>query len=576
MDCRLPANDIPVTLFRQILIWPMVLAADADTDLADPIALSQAAVTRLTTGGGSKWKRLRDPLTYLDPAPAAAPSQQAYQEFVYFHPFVQRFLYGSARDRQDSPFQIFRRTDLAEIGATIFQGARGRLIQIRLSVQRLHLYVTDTGNVMLVLELSSDDGLARADLPRYDPESDPTAKPERLSLADVQALLNILRRTYPPYWDHNGLAGQCPAEVALHWTDGRGVQRFTMPDPRACARAIDRTRHPPVAQHWAELLAPLTVASACRDAGSCSPVLRHVVDERIPLMALIGVEDPTQIRPGDWYRLAFADDPGAGAYPYGRTFLEGLGARHFYDRFWDPEKGFATRYVQSGYCFAMVGQDNGFYRGVLLEHFRRHYFQMRLILHFHHATLLTLSDRLSQAIDRHGRDRKLRHLRRAVHAVQLDILCFTHRYWFESVSNHVQPQELFEAWRAEVGTKRLFDQLNREAAESDRFLQTEEQAEQTKAAHRLNRVGAGVAGFVLTTGLLGMNLLVPARDAQTGLVPDPAAWWSNADLGEELVYFGGALGLSFGLLIVIYLLVRSPEPLGAWLRRRFPLWQRLR
>jgi len=566
--CGLRADHIPVTLYRQCLIWPLVLAAEDGSDDSGPREIAERAIKDLQAPSNSAWVEIEEPLFYLEPEGAETPSRETYQEFVYFHPFVQRFLYGEPKPKpkpgedRKPPFRIFRRANLCSFAAKVWNGVIDEDVTITLCVARLHLYVTlDTGNIVLVLELASDDGMAA---------TDSKGVRRRLTLADVQAFFDYARRAYPPYWNvsknGNGLPElrKCPAEVRLRWGGEATERLYQMPTVERCRAVIRWTRHPPVAEHWSDLLAPLRFAREDRSASPGNlPILRHVLDDRIPVMALIGTRDPAGIRRGDWVRLAFADDPGTGAYPYGETFLKDFEKTNCYDRFWDIKGGWQTRYVHSGYSMAMVGYDDGpgtpegqgFLRYVLQDHFRRHYFQMRWIIHFHQATLLTFSDRLSQAIDRHHASDDLADLRRAVHRIQKEMVRFTHRYWFDTVSNQLQPQELFRIFRREVGTVELYEQVNREVAESDRFLQAEEQAEQTRAATRLNQVGFWVAIVVLATGILGMNLVIPER-GNLGSWPGWVPWIGGSTL-SEWVYLAGALLLSFVLIIFVDRLMRQ-------------------
>lgn len=49
-----------------------------------------------------------------------------------------------------------------------------------------------------------------------------------------------------------------------------------------------------------------------------------------------------------------------------------------------------------GYGFVALVKANGFITSNLLDHFRHHYFQMGLIIHFHRAALLRFSRRFSE------------------------------------------------------------------------------------------------------------------------------------------------------------------------------------
>ena len=71
----------------------------------------------------------------------------------------------------------------------------------------------------------------------------------------------------------------------------------------------------------------------------------------------------------------------------------------------------------------------------LLGQFRHQYFLLFLIPHFHKASLLMLSDRLVDALNRmdiHDAD-SVRRFKRAIRYIKEIFLRFTHRYWFHEV-----------------------------------------------------------------------------------------------------------------------------------------------
>jgi hypothetical protein len=74
------------------------------------------------------------------------------------------------------------------------------------------------------------------------------------------------------------------------------------------------------------------------------------------------------------------------------------------------------------------------FREILAEHGLRHYFQLCLIAYFQKSALLTLSERLA--------DSRRASPGGAAHAIEDDILRFTHGYWFESLSAQIQDRDL--------------------------------------------------------------------------------------------------------------------------------------
>lgn len=74
-----------------------------------------------------------------------------YAEFVYFHPFIRRFLYGDP-DSERAVLQIFKRTDVKKLHIVLGNGQA-----LDFNVNRIHLYVFDIEIAILVLEISSQN-----------------------------------------------------------------------------------------------------------------------------------------------------------------------------------------------------------------------------------------------------------------------------------------------------------------------------------------------------------------------------------------------------------------------------------
>ena len=534
MTNAIAATAIPVTLFRQVLVWPVAL--DCRTDVTTTPADTAAAMLAKPS---SPWTRVENRLRYLDAPKDAAITPETYEEFVYFHPFAQRFLYGDheeysadpAGDRP--PLRLFRRDDLKSLEVTVYSGARGAEVAFQFTIDRALLYVAETGHVLLVLEIVHDAA---------EDSSTPPSMP--MTLADAQSVLDFLRRTYPPFWFNVGtdaeprlVPGKCASRVSI--TIEREGREETiagaMPAPQTCWTHVAAYQQPPITGYWQKLIAPLImIGDGSVPTSEVAVRVRPVVDERMPVLATLAVDDPYVISRGDWVRLCFADEAGTATLPYAESFLQDFEAKHCYDRFWQPGSDWlTTRYLVSGYTFVVVGKDDWFFRNVLQKHARRHYCQLFLIAHFYKAALLSLSERLSRAISRvqhnageaardrvEDRDRFTRNIQ----SVQRDVLRFTHRFWFEDLSNHEQAHEVFALLRQHLGTDRLYQQVTREAAESSRFLDAEQQIGFGKDASVYAKVGAMGLAVALATGFLGMNLVLPAAE-DIGLLAE-LAWFT--------------------------------------------------
>ena len=315
-------------------------------------------------------------------------------------------------------------------------------------------------------------------------------------------------------------------------------------------------------------------------------LFRQIEDERIPFMAYLSLDKPERLTRGDFIRLAFADDRGSSdSLPYAHEFLKDFDKNHCYDRYWDPVKEtvferhfvpnngrvswMTTRYLCSGYGFVMVGKDDRADRSPFftdekngaLAHFRRHYFQMGLIAHYHRAALLAFSDALSQGVaKRDSGQLTSQQFHEAINEILDGLLSFTHRYWFREVSNQLQARELFTLWTRNLETAALFEQVRQEAQDAKNFLDMEAQRRQTDTGVKLSKSAmrlSVVATFGLAAGLISSFLAIPWHDLAE-LSPSPEAFW------RQFGFIAAAAVVTIGFLAVI---IAASEKLGTWLER---------
>ena len=490
--------DIPLTVFRQIFIWPLAAAPTGNAS-----GEIQEEIEALAEHIGAPWGRVPDPLYYLESQGGQIPplSPEAYQEFVYFHGFVQRFLFG-----KKSTLSLYERSDVRtlEVHLTPDGGP------IRLEVDRLHLYLFDIGVATLVVETSSESPL---------------------TLADALTLGDYTRRAYPPFW-----VGSEPGVYPhrMTWLDDEGtvVAGGAMEARSELIEHVRDERCAPVAAHWRRLLPEqVELEGYAKDGGLR---WRHVVDERMPTMTFVATDRVGDISCGDWVRLCFVDEAGADDLPYAKAFLGDFEARYAYDRFWG-EGVYRSRILTSGYGFAMASDTSNFSLNVLQTNFRRHYFQMGLVLHFQAAALLAISDGLSKAVVDYDRERRsaqhvgepagrLHKLKTRLygrsgdaHRQRFDrrigmlrnvLLSFTHLYWFTGLSNQVQGRELYDLWRDRLGLKALYDEVGAETREVDEYLRAQREEENTDANTRLMELATIGLPLALAIGFLGINVII--------------------------------------------------------------------
>lgn len=488
-----------VSAWSLILTWPLAVRG-----WTNPVTLDRID----EAVGAAPWRRVERPLFHLRDQPAsatAAPDRDEYAEYLYFYPFIRRFLY----DGDGHAMRLYRRGDITRARLRLAVPGSG-VVEVTVRVPRVNLYAFNTGDCVLAVEFSLDGDEAQVT------EEDGATRP--LRLGDVLALNERLRRAYPPYFTDHGEPGYRMEGVC--WEGMAPSPPMTFSE---AGQAV-RDRQTPMAAHWRQLLPDLSASGLNWS---------QVMDDRIPAMTYLALSDPQAIGRGDWVRLANFDEDDGADLPYAADFLEDFEARHCYDRFWEPP-GRACRYLCSGFGFVMVEKGDGHspYQG----YFRRHYFQMGLLNQFHLAALQSLSHRLSQALSEPDWEAE-------APAILNDLMTFTHTYWFPSVSNQIQAKELYQLWRSHLGVEALYSQVSAEASQGNSVLNRQIDSRAADSATLLNRVGAIGLGAALATGFLGMNILVPSGDAAKDLLgwSNPTGWLI---LAVVMAGWGAFLGLT--------------------------------
>jgi hypothetical protein len=474
-----------VAHFRNILVWPIHLVA---TGQAAGIHDHAGLFAKL--GPDNPWREVEDEFTG-DPAEF---QERHYHEFVTFLPPAQRFLYGQGIGKKiegtsgESPIKVMRRTDIEAARVTLTSNSQSQ----DLKVAHIDLYFFyDIDVAILVAEVLADD----------------------IPLVVAQDMMFRLGRAYPAFWEKSGAPGNCPWRV--EWLSRSGVVMATSDyeDRVKYLSHVGLHRAPCVSAHLEFLLRPL-VPHYSDQAG----VLRYRQLEyyRMPQMAFLGLENIEHLQRGDYVRLALANGPGDGsALPYSERYLADFENKHCYDRYYELRAGRdwpGTRYMSCGHALVVTGDaSNTFFMDAdngVLSSFRHQHFLIFLIVHFHKAALLMFSDRLAEAVNRLdvGNRDALHGFRAQTRRALENFLRFTHRYWFQTVSNQSDAHDLFALCRRHLEVGPLYDHIRQEVEAMSQYLENEATRNQQESMARLTVVTTfGLIGTV-ATGFLGMNL----------------------------------------------------------------------
>ena len=266
------ASEICVRELRMILLWPLYLPGSEDWE---------SVLTSPTPEHGATWST-----TEPGDDPLGLWGSERYAEFVYFHPFVQELFHSNRSDR--TPVRRLTRSDIGQL--TVQLTRSGRFV---CNVERCDLYLFSADTAILTLEV------------RIPTEETPLCLDKALRLRDA------IRRSYPPY------AGAIDQEYF--------PEQVTVNNLISHPESMDdyiyftkKHRASPVAPHWQTIMRPL------RPYGEegAKYTYQQLGDERQFIMTYLAVDDPCEISPQDWTRIAFVEEPGAPTqYPYADRFL---------------------------------------------------------------------------------------------------------------------------------------------------------------------------------------------------------------------------------------------------------------
>jgi len=473
--------------FRQILVWPLqMMPIREGGEIQEPWELLQR-------DGDGPWREVLDE---FECAPEAFQPRH-YSEFVTFLPYVRRFLYGEGRGRggspgADSPIRVFRRKDVARVRMT-FPDAEAPL-DVDVTHVDLHFFY-DLDIAILAVEIAADD----------------------LKLTRAQDILFRFGRAYPTYWTHDGRGGHCLTKAEWLDADGNVLAASDYDEREKYLAFVGTRRATRFADHWTYLLRPL-VPHHTGEPGIVR--YRQIEFSRMPLCAYLAMDDAKALTRADFVRLGLVARPEeSDALPYSPRYLKDFEERYCHDPYWNEESPGrpGTRYMTTGQAFLMIGDADDPYfverESGLLAQFRHQYFQLFLIPHMHKATLLMLSDRMVDALNKLVIQdaESVRRFKRSIRQLLEIFLRFTHRYWFHEVSDQPHAKALYRMTAGFLGNDALYAEIRDEVWDMSAYLEADTLRRQANTVVRLTVVTTfGLIGTV-ATGFLGMNLFALAE-----------------------------------------------------------------
>lgn len=546
----LTSSSINVDKLRTVFFWPLVLEFNDDLSASRRWDRHKSASTILNEqfetlkSDRTPWQPVTDTLRHLRDQDC---SEDAYSEYIYFHDFLQKTLFGSRSDPSDNhPLMLLRRTDVEALGVCFRHG--GTNTRLTANVERLNLYLLRPGIAVMVLQVATDSEQDLATLMRFN---------------------DIMRRSHLPYFDDRGPSDHRPQCVSFKLTDGKTKPfhtdddiGFVRPSPQSsdeamnagcegvgndpaikaeniakklCAMRPDQRKLLPY-QHWRWLLTggdeEAFPFSAPFPRKAC---WRHFSDERLPILTTFVLKsrsDYYRLTEGDWYRLAFVDPPGSDPTPYAADFLRRTFHEHVYDRYHhlaDVTADAPVRYLMCDYGMTAVthrvkdpnnggspgdGEESD-YSKVIEMHMQRHYYQMYLLAVVDKSVMLNISSRISHAVEVYDSARSSREteasaedrLMEDMEEINRDFLHYVHRFRFTGISGQLQPSEMYAQLRAIMKLDVLFDDIRTELDTAVNFLSGRSEKRGAEAAERLGIIATIALVIGLVMAFYSMNIL---------------------------------------------------------------------
>lgn len=497
--------------FRQILVWPLQLAP------LPPEAQLRTHWSALRVDSDMHpWREVEDEFG-IDPAQF---QERHYSEFVTFLPYVRRFLYGEGKPAppepaialgdgttaapsssveahaDESPIRVFRRNDIAQVRVRFGTNDEGGDAVRTFDIAHVDLYFFfDIDVVVPVVEIHADN----------------------LTLVEAENTMYRFGRAFPAYWDADGRGGHCVERAEWLSRDGAvlATSDFEARDKYLAFVCVHRA--PRFASHWEFLLRPLVPEHSDK-----SGLLRYQQVEyaRMPLLAYLAMDDARALTRADFVRLGLVTAPGGSSdLPFSARHVRDFEDKYCYDQFWNDQRPEhpGTRLMNCGHAFVMVGDASDAYfvdrNAGLLGQFRHQYFLLFLIPHFNKATLLMLSDRMADALNRLDITdiESVKRFKIVIRGLLETFLRFTHRYWFHEVSDQPQARDLYKMTTGFLATDALYAEVRESIEDMSSYLDSDSLRRQANTVVRLTVVTIfGLIGTV-ATGFLGMNLFALAE-----------------------------------------------------------------
>ncbi len=410
----------------------------------------------------------------------------AYQDMVFFHPFVRRIFFDTVDQRLANQGEFLLRCYRIPLeGKRVWltgESARGRSARIEVTDLRLFLFANGIGILSLGVEA------------------------DNIPVSQALWINEMLRKVYPSS-GRAGREGRSCSRMALSCQVGDQEQLIVEEcfDTGAMVGF-----QPPLSRLIAALLYFLDYAAR---------EYEQVLDERMIVYSYLSF-DPASLPPGygrseDYLvlltRFLYVDQDGPG-FRYDPTFTREQLKKHLYTR-WAHEGtyyGF-TSYSSIAACLGQSDRgDHSAKEGFLIHRmFDSRYYTMAIVALFYRATLLDFAEKTALVSKRLYLDQEHGTIAPAnlelANSLRLEFLHFSNYWYFEELANKDEESEHFKMQCGAYEVRDTKSEVEEEIDKLNATLHTYNQKRSTDAVNRLAVMSLILGAGAVVTGFFGMN-----------------------------------------------------------------------
>ncbi len=407
----------------------------------------------------------------------ALDSIKNYNEFSYFHPYVQRAIFNK---EGNVGMEFLKRTDFHTLKLEYYDSNNmQQTMETRVKEIDIHLFDNQIGLLTITTEKQHDD-----------------------SKTGFQTFLrynDIARRVYPPYLGEKNTCSPkleskiLPVKISLY--KGNDPKDFISEDfkPIDLKEAKDKDIVF-LSNIIKELLTPFVLKHTYNMSKANGKIYyTPFIDDRMFIVSYYSDNAKSKELPDrccdgyvyetsdDWYRFIFVD--GNYANIENDAMKYDLIRRHTYAR-WAK---FGSLFGMSRYSFVLLCSTNA--PSYLKQHMKSMYYQMALIVLFQRAMLLKFAEDVDDLTGDFETGRCSKKLKDDSDRLHGEFIKFVNKYWFIEVTPQEQGIEIYDQWMGLLKLEKLYDELQREISELAGYVENKIEAETNSRLAMITSLG---------------------------------------------------------------------------------------